>query len=217
MKKEHKEIKNKFHIFEIKIEKNYFPKRKGNKSKSYSNKIVVDLVKLHDLEIKMNILSENNLTYKKIFDKRSKQKRPISFSSRRSLFENIENFDLEYEVFSMRLYNYRETLRNFISEFLDIKAFNIKDFLEDSKIRELQLNKDFEKFNKGDIKDLINFRKDITHKHIDLEKPISNLKEKLDIQKNRSNKVTSCVVSLLKIQDSISKKLSNIKNKQPSD
>lgn len=206
VKKEKIDKPNKFHIFEIKIEKNHFPKRKGNKAKSYANKIVFDLIKLHDLEIKLNILSENNLTFKKIFDKRSKQKRPISLTSRRDLFKGIEEFDTEYEVFSMRLYNYRETLRNFVSEFLDIKSYSIKDFLEDSRIRNSGLFKEFEKFNKGDIKDLMNFRKDITHKHVDPDK-ISNLKEKLDTQKNKSNKVTNCVISLLKIQDSISKKI----------
>ena len=121
--------KNKWGIFEIEIEKKYFPKTKGNKAKLYAKQIAYDMEKLHDVEIKLDINLFSSVGYKEILMKRIKNKKPVSFLTRISLNKEIELFDYEYHNYCMRVYNYRETLRSFISEFLEIRQDNFKDFI----------------------------------------------------------------------------------------
>ncbi|MFA5047849.1 MAG: hypothetical protein WC516_02280 [Patescibacteria group bacterium] len=210
-KHEEKKIKT-FHPFDIKISRNIFPKRKGNKSRLYAKKINDDISKLHDSEMNLIILNESIKSYKKIFDKRAKQKRPTSFISRITYLKEIDSFDVEYENFCMRLYNFRETLRNFISEFLGIKAYGYNNFKDDSKIRELGVDKIFRKFEKNNIGQVLNDRKNITHRITkDFEDENKKITSKLSQQKENLDNVTKSVIGILKIKDTVCNKITSNK------
>ena len=212
-KKENKDKEKKFHPFEVKISKNRFPKRKGNKSRLYAKKVNDDIVKLHDLEMNLIILYESIRSYKRILDKRARQKRPTSFITRMTYLKEIDSFDVEYENFCMRLYNFRETLRNFISEFLSVKAYGYQNFLDDSKIRELRIDCIFKKFGKNNLGKILGDRKNITHRITKGFESEDNKKisVKLEQQKGNLNYVTKSVMEILKIKDIVCDKILNIK------
>lgn len=156
-----------FGVFELRIPKLHFPKRKNNQAKAYALKTRDVLEKLHDIELDLEFHLSNIRNAKSIlFSKRRATSRPTNLRYLRNLTAEVEKFDNEYQNYCLWVYVYRETIWHFIAEFLDIKYGKFFDFVKDSKIRDTGISGVLESFDKkaSPLKDVIDARHRLTHK-----------------------------------------------------
>ena len=185
---------------------------KNNKAKAYASKVRDIIIKLHDIEIDLEFCLMNIKNYRKILESRKRAKRPINFTYASELNGKIRKFNDEYENYCLRVYIYRETIWNFIASFLDIKDETFFNFLKDSKVRDLKLDKVLASFDERELKGIIEFRNKITHKLPQIDsresKAFSELIKKFD---NDIKIVNKSLLKILKINQKIVLILNNFK------
>ena len=203
-----------FGVFELEIPKKYYPKTKNNKTKEYADKVREMMIKLHNIEIDLEFCLMNIKDYKKILDSRRKAERPINTNYEYNLIIKIRNFNDDYENYSLRVYIYRETIWNFIANFLNIKNDKFFNFLNDSKIRDLKLDKTLSLFDKNELGNIIRFRNKITHKLPEKgskrDKAISDLIKRYE---NDIKIINKSLLDIIKINKNIVMILNNYKEK----
>lgn len=203
--------KGKFLVFEFNIDKKYFPKTKGNNSKDYNKKQSNILKQLHDLELEL-IFSELKIKnlFSVLFNKK-RNDRPTNMFYLYELNKEINNFNTSYENYCLRVFIYREIISSFISCFLKLEVDKYWDVKKDSRVRDLKINSIMNRFDTGDLKEMINFRNKLTHK---IE--FSNEKRKKDEDKkdfllkdlkNKNSKIKKSLNNILKIKRDIEKQI----------
>lgn len=204
--------KLKYRVFELEIPKKYYPRVKGNKTNEYLLKNREILMKLHDLELDLEMLLGSIKNRKEILfsEKRRKIKRPTNLGLVSDLKKEISFFSYEYENYCLRVYIYRETIVNFISAFFGIeKNKKIYYLMDDTLIKELKIDKPLKFFIvKGVLKDIIEYRNKLTHKAEikkgnegkEIGRIIKDYEEKVKL-------VNSSLTRIKKINDDIAKKI----------
>ena len=206
--KSFRKSRSKFRVFELKIPKQYYPKRRGNKSKEFAQKTEDVIKKLHDIELDLEFHLMNIKNSKKILFSKKRVDRPMNLRYLYNLNKEIEELDHEYENYCLRVYIYRETIWKFMANFLDIKERYFSGFLEDSKTRKMGLDRILAPFgDNGDLKDIILYRNRITHKFEEKnlqEKKMEELFKKLD---NDTKRVNRSLNKIIKIHKNVAEKI----------
>lgn len=194
-----------FGVFELRIPKSHFPKRKNNQAKAFALKTGGVLEKLHDIELDLEFHLSNIRNAKSIlFSKRRAKSRPANLRYLRNLTAEVEKFDYEYENYCLRAYVYRETIWHFVAEFLNIKYGKFFDFLKDSKIRDTGISGVLESFDKKDspLKEVIDARHRLTHKLSGeknvREKTIDDIIKRFSLDLRRVNKSLDKIIEVHK-------------------
>lgn len=201
----------KFSVFELKIPKQHYPKKQGNKSKEFAKKARKEIGKLHDIELGIEFILMNIKNSKSILFSKKRSNRPMNKIAVNKFIVDIDTFEYEYENYCFRVYIYRETIWQFIAQFLDIKNNNFFNFLKDSKIRDIGLDKILYRFEKTkDLKDVISSRNRTIHKLTDSieEKKLDDLLKKFDLDKKLVNRSLD---KIIKINKDITEKINEYK------
>jgi hypothetical protein len=207
-----KVLKDKFLVFEFNIDKKYFPKKKGNNSKAYNKKQSIILRQLHDLELEL-IFSELKIQniFKVIFDKKRQDSRPLNTSYLTDLNREILKFNTSYENYCLRVFIYREIISSFISCFLKLEVDKYWDVMKDSKIRDYKIYPVMNRFDSGNLKEMISYRNKLTHKiEFSDEKKNKEEDKKMELLKDlksKNFKIKKSLNDILKIKKDLEKQI----------